>query len=150
MNSGRILQLGTPREIYQEPQSRFVADFLGQSNFFEGKIAQTNNSSLEFKTASELIFVSAGPQPQQGKSVTLQIRSEHLKLSTDRVPDAVNCFKGKLERSIYEGTHVIHRVRLEHGEIITASEQAERHLPPVPGSTVWIQVRPQDCRLLEE
>jgi spermidine/putrescine ABC transporter ATP-binding subunit len=150
MNAGKILQLGTPREIYQEPKSRFVADFLGQSNFFEGEIAQRNNSCVEFKTASELIFVSAGPQPQQGKRVTLQIRSEHLKLSTDRVPDAVNCFEGKMERSIYEGTHVIHRVRLQHGEIITASEQAERNLPPVPGSTVWIRVRPEDCRLLEE
>jgi spermidine/putrescine ABC transporter ATP-binding subunit len=150
MNAGKILQLGSPREIYQEPKSRFVADFLGQSNFFEGKVARRNNSCVEFKTASGLIFVSAGPQPQRDTNVTLQVRSEHLKLSTDRVPDAVNCFEGKLERSIYEGTHVIHRVRLEHGEIITASEQAERHLPPVPGSTVWIQVRPEDCRLLGE
>ena len=150
MNAGTILQLGTPREIYQEPKSRFVADFLGQSNFFEGEAARTNNSSVEFKTASGLIFVSAGPQPHRGRNVTLQIRSEHLKLSTDRVPDAVNCFQANLERSIYEGTYVIHRVRLKDGEIITASEQAERHLPPVPGSTVWIQVRPEDCRLLEE
>jgi spermidine/putrescine ABC transporter ATP-binding subunit len=150
MNAGKILQLGTPREIYQEPQSRFVADFLGQSNFFEGEVARTNNSCVEFKTASGLIFVSAGPLPQRGRNVTLQIRSEHMKLSTDRVPDAVNCFQANLERSIYEGTYVIHRVRLKDGEIITASEQAERHLPPVPGSTVWIQVRPEDCRLLEE
>src|SRR5262245_18851444 len=67
MNAGKILQLGTPREIYQAPKSRFVADFLGQSNFFEGEVTQRNTSCVEFKTASGLIFASAGPQPQQGK-----------------------------------------------------------------------------------
>jgi spermidine/putrescine ABC transporter ATP-binding subunit len=150
MNAGRILQLGTPREIYQEPRSRFVADFLGQSNFFEGEISKTDGSEVQFKSTSGIAFVTVGPQPRKGNRVTLQVRSEHLELWPDRPPGAANCFEAALERSIYEGTYVVHQLRLKDGHVVTATEQADRKLPPEPGSKVWISVRPEDCRLLDE
>ncbi|MBT1517367.1 ABC transporter ATP-binding protein [Bradyrhizobium sp. SRL28] len=150
MNAGKVLQLGSPREVYNEPLSRFVADFLGQSNFFEGHIERTEGSQLEFKTDRGLSFVGIPHSETVSPNgrMTLQIRAERVKLSSSQPRPAANSFKATLERSIYEGTYLIHQLRLEDGCVLTSTEPAGRHLPSKAGSQVWVAIDPEDCRLL--
>jgi ABC-type Fe3+/spermidine/putrescine transport system ATPase subunit len=72
INQGEILQVGTPREVYERPQSRFVADFLGQSNFFEGTITQLEGSLAQFTTDNGASLYST----RQNAAVSLTVMLE--------------------------------------------------------------------------
>jgi putative spermidine/putrescine transport system ATP-binding protein len=72
INQGEILQVGTPREVYERPQSRFVADFLGQSNFFEGTITQLEGSLAQFTTDNGASLYST----RQNAAVSLTVTKE--------------------------------------------------------------------------
>jgi ABC-type Fe3+/spermidine/putrescine transport system ATPase subunit len=80
--------------------------------------------------------------------VTLQIRAEHVKLAFEKPIDSTNCFKGLVERSVYEGSYVIYQVRLDDGPTIIAREQASRRPLADRGSAVWVVLASDDCVLL--
>lgn len=120
MNEGRIEQIGTPQELYEKPNSRFVADFIGESNFLEGDVIHIRNQSTEIKTTKGLaVQVRARPGIEVGQSVTLAIRPEKIRLdATDENPD--NRFQGTVDSVVYLGEIVKYVVRMDSGESISA------------------------------
>lgn len=81
MKDGRIVQEGKPRDIYQKPQARFVADFVGQTNFLGGKVAdQGESSSVIVSTPIGPVHVDYAPDSALGSSVVLSIRPENIQL----------------------------------------------------------------------
>src|SRR5690242_8657121 len=142
MNEGRLQQIGTQRELYDHPQNRFVASFIGRTNFFEGKVTTPGR----FHTAGGLDIAFAGGTSDRR---ILAVRPEKLRIGDDTGP---NCFSGVIELATYRGSQTEYRVRLASGEIVVVDVQnAQRDNAPalLPGAPVTIAWDAEACRLLE-
>ena len=85
MSAGKILQIGSPRDIYDHPADRFVADFIGDTNFLIAKLISIGKSTAKVKLPSGKIVTAGLPQgdfykPEVKDNVTLVIRPEHVSL----------------------------------------------------------------------
>lgn len=104
LDAGRILQVGSPTEIYRRPKTRFVADFIGESNFIEGKVIRMGAGMVSVETTyGELQGVPADDEAEwsEGQPVSLCIRPECWRL--DQFPADENCFQGVVGDSVYYG-----------------------------------------------
>jgi iron(III) transport system ATP-binding protein len=114
MNDGVIEQVGHPRDIYQKPKSRFVADFIGISNFLDGVVAERAGGKLKIATPDGDLNVNSGEADiALGERVTISIRPEHIKIS-EEVPEslAMNQWRGVVEARAFEGASIQHQVRV--------------------------------------
>lgn len=105
MSKGRVQQLGTPVEIYERPANQFVADFIGESNFFEGRIRSLSGNEAVVHVPelnSELTGLPVSQGLVNGEDVTVSIRPEKVRIS-DRGMDQ-NTFTGKVVNTVYIGT----------------------------------------------
>jgi spermidine/putrescine transport system ATP-binding protein len=128
MRDGVIEQLGAPDEIYEKPVTRFVADFIGDTNLIEGKVAviEGGKALLQLAAGSELIKVSAG-NLTLGEEVSIAVRPERIKLKY--VPEAGEAYlKGSLKDRIYTGTSYKTVIELKDGKLITVNEPVDNHL----------------------
>jgi spermidine/putrescine transport system ATP-binding protein len=114
MNGGKILQIGTPEEIYERPSARFVADFIGETNLLEA----TRIGERRFRLASGDEVETAEPGPV-GNDVTLAIRPERANLA----PPGSAGLAGIVEQIVYEGTDTTYYVLLASGLRFRLSEQ---------------------------
>ena len=116
MNRGRIEQLGTPAEIYEAPRSSFVAAFIGDTNFFEGKVAQVLDGGAYCRVAIEGlgdVRAYSDKSVRDGDPVFLSVRPEKLGIGRERPdpsPDA-NVVPARVEDVIYLGSQTKYRVR---------------------------------------
>ena len=118
MNEGRIEQLGDRDALYERPANRFIADFIGGANFFEGEPCGGNESWLSFRTAKNLEIVAAvsqGHEPEKGKRITLAVRPERIKIGDVETPEGQNVFDGLIEDSIHLTELSKYTIRLESG-----------------------------------
>jgi spermidine/putrescine ABC transporter ATP-binding subunit len=121
MSEGRILQIGRPEALYQRPASRFVADFLGESNFLAGTIVDTEEHHDVVETASRLRFVvphTDGARP--GDRVECALRPERVAVANGQID---NAFAATVVERIYVGELTKLRVALPSGELLTLSQQ---------------------------
>jgi len=101
MEAGHIRQAGAPAEIYRQPVSRFVADFMGETNFIDGTV-EAPGSIVRVKTSLGLFSATAhGWQPQAGQRVVLSMRPETLRLQTSAPP--INSIPGSIRERVYLG-----------------------------------------------
>lgn len=123
MHDGRIEQIGTPSEIYDYPQTPFVADFIGDTNLLQGQIEQADATSLKVTTQTGLDLVvqllESGTTFGIAKPVVVSVRPEKIQLSLEPPSVLHNCFSGKLQHVMYLGTHVHCVVQLASGDCIT-------------------------------
>ena len=90
MSRGKIEQIGTPQEIYRTPRTRFVADFLGSSNIFSGKVKASGAGSVDLETASGALRLTTTAAPTPGSNATLTVLDTKMRLSLTRPASAVN------------------------------------------------------------
>ncbi len=128
MNEGQIIQLDTPVALYESPASLFVADFIGESNFLKGQIAETDGDRTAVETDEGLkVWVAKFNQAQAGEEVSVAIRPEKIQILTPDAPDAndiVNRFKGRIEEIVYVGEARIYRVSLAPGILVDVKVQS--------------------------
>lgn len=109
-NKGRIEQIGTPRAIYDEPQTRFVAEFIGETNLIEGIVERMEGrNALVRLHDGQLVTAASTAQFNTGKKVFLSVRPERIELGTETTGD--NHFKTSVLDSVYQGDHL--RVQLD-------------------------------------
>jgi len=113
MDAGKVVQEGSPREIYERPRSRFVAEFVGQSNLFFGTIKQSGGGFVEIQTGEGFTIKAARNEAKAGK-ITLYIRPEAIELVPvgDASP-ASNRLIGKVAASAYQGSSVAYEVDVQ-------------------------------------
>lgn len=122
MKEGVIEQLGTPDEIYERPVTRFVADFIGDTNILEGKIKniKSNEAMLQIGSAEDTIRISS-MNLSVGQDVCVALRPERIKLKAS--PDEGDVYlKGKLKDRIYTGIAYKTIVELNNGKEMTVNE----------------------------
>lgn len=122
MNRGRLAQVGTPPEIYEQPNSRWVAEFVGDVNLIEG-VLTANAGAATIEDAHGRAFRAAAPaQAPLGARVAFAVRPEKLVLAAGAPPaDAVNAMSGKVVDIGYLGDISIYKVRLDDGATVKAS-----------------------------
>ncbi len=124
MNEGRILQIGAPHEIYDHPSERFVADFIGDTNFLPADIVERGGDTVACRLESgELIRLPTGAQLPDHDRVTLAIRPEQVRLSDE--PGQAS-LEGVLQDAVYIGTDTHYRIRLANDDLFTARVQNAR------------------------
>ncbi|HVN14561.1 MAG TPA: ABC transporter ATP-binding protein [Anaerolineales bacterium] len=110
MSKGKMMQMGTPVEIYERPHNRFVADFIGESNFLEGKIKSLSKNEAKVFVPDlhvELTGMPIADDLVKGEDVVVSIRPEKIRVAEQSANQ--NCFEGKVVNTVYIGsdTHVV-------------------------------------------
>jgi len=130
MNQGKVLQVGTPSEIYEFPKSRFVADFIGTTNFFEGVVVRVDPGLITIHSpelGSEVRVDDVAGRVTAGQRVWLAVRPEKIWLSKEPVDSpGVNQVRGVVWELGYLGNRSTYQVKMETGKIITAFVQNDR------------------------
>jgi len=105
LHHGKLKQVGSPGELYERPATRFVADFLGRSNFIRGKVAGFQGGGFRYSAGGER-FVQADPQPPaEASEVLIALRPEKIQISADGALATANALPGRIERWSYHGTN---------------------------------------------
>lgn len=125
LDSGNILQTGMPREVYERPQTRFVAEFIGETTFIEGRISLLRDGQAEIETAAGIWTAVLQSPFALGEPVILSIRPESVRLHTDQVAGS-NVFAAQIYSTIYLGETAQHLVALKGGVTLKALEMRPR------------------------
>ncbi len=156
MDNGRVAQLGTPAEIYENPRTAFVARFIGESNFFEGTGERGNGATRNVGMANGGSFrVPDHPSLRQNKSVRIAVRPEWMDVQKpDAVPPGENALVGTVRDIIYLGEtmHVIVTVP-GTGDVTVAVRNEGQLIKPLlwkRGDVAAVAWLPEDCQILEE
>ena len=105
MDAGKMLQIGTPTEIYERPNCRFVADFIGEANFLDGTVVEVTGSRAAVRTTEGLVMRGQVTSAVQiGQQVTVSIRPEKAYLATEKPSTSTNVFPVKVGRIAYIGS----------------------------------------------
>lgn len=139
MRAGRIEQIGTPREIYDHPATRWVASFVGEVNLFDVRVESVAATWMRLRGQSGEIFVApVDPAWMVGQRATLALRPE-------RVLIALNDFEGSFAQGevadmAYRGNRTVWRVRLASGALVVASRQNDHqgNAAIASGAKVWL------------
>jgi putrescine transport system ATP-binding protein len=160
MDSGRLEQVATPRELYEAPRSRWVAEFVGDVNIFDGEVESREDHRLVIATRDAGTIVAAEPrQPVAKTLLCVAIRPEKVKLSRrGPVSDAVNAhainrLEGVVTEVSYLGGLTTYKVKLDTGGTLRSSMANTTRLDVDAYSasqrvTAWFT--PDDCVVLEQ
>jgi putative spermidine/putrescine transport system ATP-binding protein len=150
MNRGRIEQLGTPLEIYNRPATRFVSDFIGDSNLFDVKGVARAASGLTVETADGLALRAPPDAPAAGAARALAERPEKVRLVANGAT-LDNQFAGAVESVNFLGGAILYRVALPNRRLILAVEPNDGSRPlHAPGAAVTVGWAAADAVLLAE
>ncbi|MFT4066328.1 ABC transporter ATP-binding protein [Paraburkholderia sp.] len=129
MNAGRLEQVDTPENVYLRPASRFVAEFMGESNFIVAKAEKDGVDGTAFRTAGDLCIESSLPRPvRHGQSVTLMVRPERVMLG-EQAAALPNCFSGRVRERLFSGDTLRLKVELGADLVMTAKLANSRFCP---------------------
>jgi spermidine/putrescine transport system ATP-binding protein len=156
MNAGRVEQLGTPEELYEGPQTRFVADFIGTTNLLAGTVASlaSDVAALRLEAGGRAIVPAGRLGP--GASVEIAVRPEALVLVPRDGPDAErpgadapgSWLRGTVEQSSYLGTSISYQVRSDGGPRVAVTVP-RTHGRLAAGTLVEIRWRSEDALVLD-
>ena len=129
MNAGRIMQIGTPKEIYEEPANTFVADFIGKINFIEGYLEEIDEKGYATIRVGEGLYLKAYTKRIKEKGhVIIGIRPNYIKITSNKPEKAdqyINILKGKIIRRTYLGEVFDYRIEIKEGLIFRVEAQEE-------------------------
>lgn len=148
MNDGRIVQLGTPEDLYDRPSSRFVADFLGETNFLAGVVRSRHEDTYELSLTSGItVAATTNDGFATGEAAKIAVRPELVKLAPP-TPEAPG---GVVRQVVYGGATVAVHVELPGGDMVVARVPsrgaARRWQPGDAARPSWI---PADARLYRD
>lgn len=153
MNAGKVLQVGTPTEIYEEPTSRFVADFIGETNFLTGQVREACNGVVSVVVDDTLpLAIAHDSELPAGKFVTLAIRPEKASLYPANYAKDY-CVPGIVEDLVYIGTDTRFMIRLTpHSTLAIRRQNLSRSSLTsfAIGETVQVRMPPDSIRVLED
>ena len=140
MRQGRIEQKGAPGDLYERPATRFVADFLGKSNFIEGRVGHAAAGVLEIAAGGVTLRQEAASPPDQGRTVLVALRPEKVTIAPEGAPpDVPNRVRGEIAAFNYYGSSFHFRVRTDAlGELMVASPAWTCAVDHAVGTPVWL------------
>jgi putrescine transport system ATP-binding protein len=122
MSKGRVLQVGTPEEIYEHPRNKFVADFIGNVNLFAGSLSVDEPDRCAVQTGLGEMHVGHGISGALNMSVTLAVRPEKIEISKTRPEASFNVFTGQVKEIAYFGSYNTYIVQASDGSKVKITE----------------------------
>jgi putrescine transport system ATP-binding protein len=156
MEKGRFLQIGEPKEIYEYPKSRFVADFIGTINIFEGRVTAVGEDrvTIDCPDVPAPIDALCEDDIKVGQAVCVAIRPEKIFISLDEPDDdGATSVRGIVDDLGYLGNLSRYRIHLETGRLIQVSRQNRRRSAKrfvEWEDKVWVSWRPRSCVVMTE
>ena len=147
MNMGRIEQYGTPQEIYAAPGTRFVADFMGMTNFLRGQVIGRDGDSLNVSVGESVMKALEFPGVSSGAEVTFAVRPEKVLLAAASAPIGAG-IEGTIRQVTYHGEASRIVLLLNNGETVVALEKNDRRSGDRSvGSKVRAHWAPEDMKV---
>jgi len=148
MESGKVLQVGTPKEMYRRPINSQVARFIGESNFIAGKLVELKSASALVETAMGVVegVISDAQKTSVGSNVLLSIRPEAWSMNQVET-QGLNHFKGRLGQSLYLGEVAQHEFSVANTKL-KLFEFNPKALQPLEGSAISVSVQVEDVVIL--
>ena len=148
MNEGQIVQVGSPRDIYERPQNRFVADFVGSANFLDATVAGRGDppDSYHVSTAIGLLECSAVEPLREGDKVVVSVRPEDVHVSAERDGER-NVLPAVVDAKIFLGECL--EFQLKVGDALLLARVHPSFSPPV-GTRVHVKINPEKCIAIPE
>jgi len=115
MSEGKILQVGNPHEVYENPNCEFVADFIGDINMLGGSITSVENSKYAVQISESVLHTESNLSLEMGDKVTLAVRPEKIVISRDKNNSYSNFLKGQVKEIGYLGKSVFYLVSIGGG-----------------------------------
>ena len=161
MRAGRIEQIGAPAEIYERPATRFVAQFIGEINLFEGRVAEARDGVVRIETSEGVLTAHPpGRACAVGDKLAVAVRPERLRFTGDATPhpnpppqggresEAANLLSGVVHDCVYRGDRRVFRVRLGSGAMARVAQPANAPAPDA-GDKVTLAFGADDCVILD-
>lgn len=150
MHAGRIEQVGTPDEIYDQPQSRFVADFIGLSDFLEGRVTEIHaaNGTATVVAGGLSIDVTTMPELTVGRDVLLFVRPNDIDLLPATHPVGTNVYDAAVAQMTYLGDRVDYRIALSGGPMLRV--QTDGKIRFEQGESVKVRLPMDRCQVILE
>ena len=145
MRAGEVVQLGKPRVIYENPQSKFVAEFIGTSNFIDGTVASRDGDRHAVETRDGRLTLDSAAHVAPGTEVVVSIRPESVMLTTEHPAGAENVWEGKVTTRAFLGDAVDHVVAVGKHEI---RARCLPHISHAPGTSVYLDMPPGKLSLV--
>ena len=145
MDRGRILQDGTPEEVYRQPRSVFVAEFVGQCNALPGTITGINPDATATVTLDGSDTQVTAPPPAEavsGTRVTIVVRAEAIRIVDDTAPGRLNTYRADVKDGLFQGSHYLYDVTVGGQAIMVATGRR------LTAASVVVEIPPESCRLL--
>jgi iron(III) transport system ATP-binding protein len=144
MNEGKIVQVGSPRDIYERPRTRFVADFIGTTNFLDGVVLGAESGQANYWRVRTLVgnlLVRGDEALTQGSPVSISIRPEDVHLSDEPI-GADNALTGIVDQKVFLGEYVDFKISIGNTEFFARAHPSLR--TPIGGS-IHIRMEPEKC-----
>jgi putrescine transport system ATP-binding protein len=145
MDHGRLVQVATPPEIYEQPNSRWVARFVGDVNIIEGKVASVGADGVLIDSAVGRLRVKQGGEAKAGDTVTIALRPEKLRISCEQPASEENRIAGQVWDIGYLGDMSVYQVKTDAGVTVKASTANLTRLIERPitwDDRVWLSFDP--------
>jgi spermidine/putrescine transport system ATP-binding protein len=143
MDRGRIAQLGSPREIYDEPATRFVADFVGRANFLAGTVRGRDGALLFVDVLGRVRTIAAAPGAEDASTVEVMIRPEAIQLAAAGEPDTI---AARVVRASFLGANAMYQLASDAGELVASLPLDRGAALPTDGAAVGVRVRDDAMR----
>jgi putrescine transport system ATP-binding protein len=118
MNHGKIVQVGTPTDIYESPATKFVADFIGSVNMFEGQLLEGTPASIRSSEHGGVIRVGHGVSATPGATVWVAVRPEKIQISKGEPGGVQNVVRGRVKDVAYLGDMSVYLVQIDSGKVL--------------------------------
>ncbi|MFZ6044539.1 ABC transporter ATP-binding protein [Pseudomonas sp. CR3202] len=148
-NEGIVQQLANPSDLYEKPETAFVASFIGENNRLRGQVVDRDGSYCKVRVGDHLLKALAVNVPANGDPTTLSIRPERVTIDP-REGECDNRVPACIQEIIYHGDHLRARLKLAgHDEFIVKLANAAGRVRPEPGTCIDVGWAAEDCRALD-
>lgn len=151
MFGGKIAQLGTPEEIYQDPASRAVAEFVGEGNYLDGEVTQSSGGSVTVTLPTGAVFkAEIGKAPAKGAAVVVSFRPHEVEVVPSGEASGENCVKGVVQHLDYLGAIVRYHVDIGQGLTVLAEHYTAHGVPARQGDTLTLRIPAERIKLFDK
>lgn len=155
MNKGRIVQIGTPTEVYEKPKNKFVAGFIGEADFIEGKLLHADKEKNELTVDIGNLALTIEPTSfdeekiEEKKAVSIAIRPHKFRI-TKKKTQKNNFIEGKIENVAYIGSMIKYEVRIPNGTVVKVDQPLLKRIEFEAGEKIYLEWDPDACIVLTE
>ena len=148
MNAGRIVQIGSPREIYERPRNRFVADFVGLTNFLDATVEQPDAENDSYRVNSSIgpLLLNSMGLYARGEPVVISVRPEDIELHQQR-PEGANVIEATVDFKVFLGESLDYQVLIGEHRLLA---RVHPSFKVAVGEKVFIRMSPEKCITIQE